>query len=471
MESKTLQPRRIRYKSSLSLLIATGILSLLGCGRVDTRWKAREEAGRPAGPSRPARGTLDDVIEELRRQVKADPAKIEPRLRLAEAYLGAQRFGEAAQECSQILSIDPRNVKASMILSQALLRAGDVAGALKAAQTASKLKPDDPEVLTVLAIAQKQAGKNKEANENFKKALKLRPRDPALLLNAAKAAAQDKNWQEAEENLKKAAKLVPEKNKPAIQLLLADLFLQQGRPVEATAELQRLAREDPDNALVHNSLGQAWVVQKQYDKALQEFAKAHRLAPKSVDPLLRAGQVYIIQKDYEGAVEQFQKALQISPDSQLIQTALAGALLAQGREEQAIEVYEKILVKNPKNAVALNNLAYLYAEKGQDLDQAFQYAKQAAEAFPTNHEIKDTLGWVYYQQGRYQEALSSLQEAVRLAPQRGLYQYHLAKALLALGQREEARKSFQTALSLGLEPEQKKDAEAVLRKTSSEEGS
>jgi len=447
------------------------MLILSSCGKIDTRWKVREEAGLPTSPSKPTGETPDDVIEALRRQVKADPAKMETRLRLAEAYLGAQRFGEAAQECSQILSIDPQNVKAALVLSQALLQAGDAAAALKAAQMASKLKPNDPEVLTVLAIAQKQAGKNREARENFQKALKLRPRDPVLLLNAAKAAAQDRNWEEAEGNLKKALKLVPEKSKPAIQLLLADLFLQQGRSVEAVAELQRLVRENPNNALMHNSLGQAWVAQKQYAKALEEFTKAHQLAPKSLDPLLRAGQVYMIQKDYGRAVEQFQKALQIAPDSPIVQTSLAGAFLAQGQQDRAIEVYEKILQKNPKNAVALNNLAYLYAERGRDLDQALKYAQQAADAFPTHHEIQDTLGWIYYQQGRYKEALTSLQEAARRAPKRGLYQYHLAKALLALGRREEAQKAFQTALSLGLEPEQKKDAEATLQSLSSKEGS
>jgi Flp pilus assembly protein TadD len=89
-------------------------------------------------------------------------------------------------------------------------------------------------------------------------------------------------------------------------------------------------------------------------------------------------------------------------------------------------------------------------------------ARQAAAANPHNGAILDTLGWVCYRSGRYEEALSHLQKAARLTPKNGLIHYHLGKALWAAGRLSEAAESFRAALSRGLPPEEKREAQAFL---------
>jgi Flp pilus assembly protein TadD len=84
------------------------------------------------------------------------------------------------------------------------------------------------------------------------------------------------------------------------------------------------------------------------------------------------------------------------------------------------------------------------------------------EATPEDGTTRDTLGWVCYRAGRTPEALTHLREAVRLRPERGRYHYHLGQALLSAGRRSEAAESLRTALSRGLSPDEKKDAEAAL---------
>jgi tetratricopeptide (TPR) repeat protein len=144
---------------------------------------------------------------------------------------------------------------------------------------------------------------------------------------------------------------------------------------------------------------------------------------------------------------------------------LAEALIVQEKLDQAIAVYEKMLADDPKQPIALNDLAYLYARKGQHLDRALDLARWAVKFSPEQGTPRDTLGWVCYRLGRPQEALAHLQEAVRLRPERGLYHYHLGKSLLAAGRYSEAAESFRTALSRGLPPAERSDAEDSLAAT------
>src|SRR5437879_13688046 len=66
-----------------------------------------------------------------------------------------------------------------------------------------------------------------------------------------------------------------------------------------------------------------------------------------------------------------------------------------GRREQAKPIYEQILKIEPDHPVALNNLAFIKAEEGQDLDEALTMAQRARQGMPSSPDIMDTLGWIY----------------------------------------------------------------------------
>ena len=65
---------------------------------------------------------------------------------------------------------------------------------------------------------------------------------------------------------------------------------------------------------------------------------------------------------------------------------------------KARDAYEKLLTKNPEFVPALNNLAYLYAEKLNDVDKAYKLARKASD-LRSDASIADTLGWVLYKKG------------------------------------------------------------------------
>src|SRR5207237_10748132 len=77
----------------------------------------------------------------------------------------------------------------------------------------------------------------------------------------------------------------------------------------------------------------------------------------------------------------------------------------------------KLLAPSPDSALGLNNLAYLYAEHLNQLDKAYQLAQKARELQPENGLVADTLGWILYKRGNYQQALALLQESVSKMPE------------------------------------------------------
>jgi tetratricopeptide (TPR) repeat protein len=91
----------------------------------------------------------------------------------------------------------------------------------------------------------------------------------------------------------------------------------------------------------------------------------------------------------------------------------------------------------------------MWAERGENLDEAEQLILRALEMDPGNGAYTDSLGWVYFQQGRYQESLVELQRAVALleSPDPVVLD-HLGDAHEKLGQTAEALRHWQKALQL-----------------------
>jgi tetratricopeptide (TPR) repeat protein len=109
---------------------------------------------------------------------------------------------------------------------------------------------------------------------------------------------------------------------------------------------------------------------------------------------------------------------------------------------KAREAYEKLIVLKPDYAPALNNLAYLYAEQFGLLEKARELAQKARELQRYDPRIADTLGWILYKKGDYQQSLTLLEEIARKLPQNPEVQFHLGMANSMMGQTDSAKEAF-----------------------------
>jgi len=128
------------------------------------------------------------------------------------------------------------------------------------------------------------------------------------------------------------------------------------------------------------------------------------------------------------------------------------------------EYYQKALKINPKFAPAANNLAYLYAEKGGNVDEALNLAQSAKEQFPEDPHISDTLGWVYYKKNVFSRAIVYLKEANDKIQNNPMMRYHLGMAYYKNGEKENAKRELKKALELDSKFEGAEEAKEALSK-------
>jgi Flp pilus assembly protein TadD len=133
----------------------------------------------------------------------------------------------------------------------------------------------------------------------------------------------------------------------------------------------------------------------------------------------------------------------------------------QGNHEAALEEFKKVVNEDGNNAEALNNLAYLLAEYGNQPDEALKHAQKARELAPDNPEYADTLGWILYRKGLYSSAIIQLGRA---ASHEGnaVWKYHLAMAYVKGGDLTRGRSTLNNALKLNPNLPEAKMAKAMV---------
>jgi tetratricopeptide (TPR) repeat protein len=452
-EAEDWNPRQVVLRTVVILVpLALVVWAVAGAGgREDRRLRvAGTQETEEAVEAAPAEETPGD----------AKRPSVEQLLQLADAYLAHDRLREAAKAYNEILNVDPANAGARAGLQRVALLAKDVPSAIALAQQRIKEAPRNPEGWSALAQAQVLGGDLAAARKTLDHALQASPNDYALLLNAAAASAQAWDWKQAEALCRRAMQVAPKEANA--RLLLAAIFLAQGQRERAAGELETLVAQQPDNPAGHEALGRVRLAQARQAEALAAFQQAQALRPSWPLPYIDAGIASIQLASYDQALQQFEKALKLAPESLTAQFGVAQSDELRGNVGRAVQSYEKLLAANPDVQPALNNLAYHYAEQGVNLERALELARRAQALDPTDKHIYDTLGWICHQLGKREEAINHLQKAAWLTPESGVVQYHLGKALLAAGRREEAATAFRAALARNLPPGQREDAQAGL---------
>ncbi len=114
---------------------------------------------------------------------------------------------------------------------------------------------------------------------------------------------------------------------------------------------------------------------------------------------------------------------------------------------KARDAYERLISIDPNFISALNNLAYLYADRLNDLDKAYGLARKARQLQRDDPAVADTFGWVLSKRGEYQLALPILQESAAKLPDSPEVQFHLGMTAYMMGQTDLARVALQKAAS------------------------
>ncbi|HEV2488870.1 MAG TPA: tetratricopeptide repeat protein [Candidatus Acidoferrales bacterium] len=394
-------------------------------------------------------GKFQDAVTSLQKTVADEASSNEAHYYLGMAYWKNGNTDQANAEFQNALQISPGLAVALRALTQLNLSQGHYAVAQIYAQELLQENPADPMNRLLLGETLLPQGKNKDAEEQFLAAKQSAPNSPAAYVDLGYLYQLEQRFPDAEKAYQTALKLAPNDTSALDQYV--GLLASRGDVPKAVAIAQQFIAMNPKDAHAHLTLSGIQLQVKNYTAASAEAEQATQLDPESILPYLQLGEVLRRKGDDNGAIQAYERALTRQPRAAPVIAAIGNIYLNQNDLARAGTQFQKALEVEPNLTVAQNNLAWVYAEQGQNLDVALGLAQKAKSQNPSQVTYTDTLAWVMYKKGDYLGAIPYLQDCVKKSPETGQFRYHLGMALVASGQKQQGRELLQAALKMNLD--------------------
>jgi tetratricopeptide (TPR) repeat protein len=392
-----------------------------------------------------AKGDTKKAVDTLERLDQTYPDTPLIKYQLARTYLRNNNMNQAAVALDQAVTINPNYDDALLLLAQVNLSSGHGDKVIEPMTRLLKKRPDLRSAALLLATAYGSLDRFDDATVVLQEQARLAPQDPQPQAVLGLTLRQAKRYAEARQAFEKAAQLAPDDL--ALLNQLVDLDLLDKHFDAARQRTRRQFQKNPDAPAAHFFEGKILSAEGKWDSAETEAKKTIQLDPNFSSAYDLLVQAYLATKKLPQAVTELQGLLSKNPNNASVLMTL-GLVYEQMKDyPKERDAYEKLLAIKPNFVPALNNLAYLYSEQLNDLDKAYDLARKAHELQPQDASAGDTLGWVLYKRGDYQQALPILQESAQKAGDNPEIQFHLGMTAYMMGQTDLAKVALKKAAS------------------------
>ncbi len=435
---------------------------------------------------------------------------------LGDAYTQAHDLAKAEQAYRKAQELDPSELSHQRGLGQTLLAEEKYAEALAVYQKLSDLMPDDSDVYLRIAQIYRELHQLDKAENNLVKARQYAPGSLEVMYNEAMLYQAQGRFEDAIRVLSDAATGVKAQPaaQPARRRSLAILYQQLGQLYRDTQnyqaavytyeELGHLGEEEDRRARM--MIMDTYRVAKDLTKALAAGKEA--LTKYPADPSIRAShalllgesgqteeavkilraqlrgnegdreiylniaQVYERGRRYKDA-EESAHAAEVLPgqarDNEMVWFLLGAIYERQKFFDKAEEQFKKVLAVNPKSAAVLNYYGYMLGDLGIRLDEAEALVQRALKEEPFSGAYLDSLGWIYFKQGKLTASETTLRKAVERESHDATIHAHLGdlyakmgRGDLAAAEWEKSLNEWRRSLPADLEPEKVAELEKKL---------
>jgi tetratricopeptide (TPR) repeat protein len=246
------------------------------------------------------------------------------------------------------------------------------------------------------------------------------------------------------------------------------VYVTQKKPALATARLEKIIQTEPKHVLAHNLLGEVQLLQGRYVEAEAALQEANRLAPKVVTTIRNLANVKLALKNVDGAEAVYREGLAATNHDVNLHLEFAAFYQRLDRIDPAIREYERLLEKHSGQPVASNNLAMLLVTHRHD-KASVERASRLSESLSRsdNAAYLDTVGWVHYKRGQYDNAIHALEKAIAKAPKEPLLRYHLGMAYFGKGEPKMAQDHLKRAVESQVNFHGRDEAQSTLERIQS----
>jgi tetratricopeptide (TPR) repeat protein len=342
----------------------------------------------------------------------------------------------AENQLNEAIKLDPNLDAATLLLAEIKIRKGSPVAAVDLLEPLVKERPQTAQAQYLLATAYLAQQRADEALAIYRRMTELFPKDPQPSFLIGSILLAQRQPAEARKAFEKAVEISPD-YLPATERLV-DLDLAEQQHAVALARVQKLIEDHPQSAQLWALRGKIYLAQRDFTHAEPDLLKAIEVDPKLEPAYLLLAQLYVVSNKQDQAIAKLNAFVEKNNKDLPTLTLLALIQTQLKHFDAARDAYEKALSVNPNLPLALNNLAVLYSENLGQLDKAYDLAKKVRELVPNEPHIADTLGWIAFKKGDYNDALRALQDSAAKLPDSPEIQYHVGMAHYMLGQEDPA---------------------------------
>jgi len=395
---------------------------------------------------RDRRVRFTEGIEDCDKAIGLSPEFWPAHLVRGRCLLGLRRLGEAESAFAEAARIKSDWMETLELLGDTQLRLHRYAAAEETWKRAVALRKDSARYHLGLARAHSGQGELGEAIAELEKTLEIDPDSTRALHDLGLARMEMRQWEKAERDLTRVIRVEPQNTYAHCNR--AEVRLELGRLPAALEDIDRALRLAPDWGDYHFHRGRILGALERHEEAMEAFKKAlfadaslhskvwegrgdiefarRRLAEAEAAYsralteadsriLFHRGQVRMERGNAPGALEDFDESARLEPGSAGTQVQRGRTLARLGRPDEARAAFNRAVQLGPSWPFAFENRgAFRHFER--DLDGAAADFLRAIELAPSAAYPRQMLARVRFEQGKRDEALRHLEEAIRLSP-------------------------------------------------------
>lgn len=434
-------------------------------------------------------GRNQATIDELKLALKYHPNATDVMSDLANSYSQHEEYVESNKIYNQLLNLTGPDIGIYLQKLQNFNELNMRDSSIVQLQKIRELDPDNLSTLHMLSNFYLEIDRTGEAKQMLREALEKNQRNPKTLVMLADIYVEEAQWDSvgtllgsvvADPIVNKEAKLdvtqylfsryqQEPNNQPLKQALedlldkftatepeygpayalAADYYLNESNNPEALKALAKTNELAPRNDMAWRQRMQLLLAEGRYEEAIEAGKQADEYVPQDPFVLYFVGNAYLATGRQEEALSWFEKASQTpsrKPFKSAIYGSMGDAYSALDQWEEAKKSYDRALSLDPQNHNVLNNYAYYLSERDEQLPKAEKMALKAIEQAPENPSYLDTVGWVYYKKGEYEQARKYIQASLDTGGASAEVMEHMGDVLEKLGQEDQAREWWKKAL-------------------------
>jgi tetratricopeptide (TPR) repeat protein len=423
-------------------------------------------------------GNIDAAKEELSKLLKADEThSAQNFIQIYQMLATYPERGAALNMYRDLAQSYPRVAEAHWGVAQLAQASGDGDLALNEARQARSLRPewDAAASLEARVLQKKEPQQGLDVLRSY---LSNYPDAREIRLQYARALLDQKQYKSAREEFQRMADENPDNPDMAYAIALISLQLNDLNNAEIELK-QALSKGKKEQDTVQYYLGQLSEAKKNEDEAISYYrevkdgeylvaaqiriayllSKRGQLAEarqqlqqvQNADNQQRAQLVMVEAQllreanKFDEAYRVLNQALEKSPNH--IELLYETAMMAEkiGKPGEFEQLMRKLIKIKPDHAQAYNALGYELLERNERIPEAMQLVEKALQLAPDDAAIMDSVGWGYYRSGKLDESIKMLRRAYagNANPEIAA---HLGEVLWIRGQKEEAKKIWQSSL-------------------------